>query len=434
MKDMKGFNGAYGLFIFLALLLPSQGFASNAYFVDTQDARANGMMEAFAATADNPSAVYYNPAGIVNVDGTQVSAGLTFVYIPGEDVPFESNGTSVFGAPGETTDSETLTAYIPSFFATHRINNDWSAGFGMFSNFGLSTEWPEDWEGRYVSGGVYSDILTMALNPVVAYRVDKNVSIAAGIVYQTLEVQSRNKYLMGAPGSGIPDATVKVTAEDSSGFGYSLGFLARLSDAVNLGIAFQSAVRHDMDGDFELYGTPGGQFNAKDDVSMKMTLPAIARLGLAYSKGPLTVEGDVVFTQWSTIDESTIKFDQLPLSGTEPKDYRNTFTYRLGTNYSVNNAFDVRGGVEYSGNPIPLSTQEPAVPTNYRWRFGVGGGYTMEKFVIDLSYNYIFWPTKMEYDNETGDYDANVSPGLGKVTGEWDASGHMVVTTLSYKF
>lgn len=434
MKKSSRCIRAIAIVVSFAVFLPSLGSASNAYFVDTQDAKANGMMEAFAATADNPSAVYYNPAGIVDLKGTQISTGLSFVYIPGENVPFTSDGTSAFGTKGDKTDSETLAAYIPSLFATHQINSDWSAGFGMFTNFGLSTGWPDDWEGRYVSGGIFSEIQTIALNPVVAYRLDQNISLSAGLVLQSCEIQSRNKYLMGTPGSGVPDATVKITAKDSNGVGYSLGFLARLTDTVDLGIAFRSAIRHEMEGDFELYGTPGGQYNAKDDVTTTLRLPAIARLGLAYHKGPLTVEGDVVMTQWSTVDKQTVKFDQLPLTKTEPKDYRNTFTYRLGTNYSVTDTFDLRGGVEYSGNPIPLSTQEPGVPTNYRWRVGAGGGYTFDKWTVDLSYNYIFWPTEMTYDNETGNYDANVAEGLGQVSGKWDASGHMVVSTISYKF
>jgi long-chain fatty acid transport protein len=41
----------------------------------SQDADAVARGEAFAATADNPSAVFYNPAGITQLDGVQVRMG-----------------------------------------------------------------------------------------------------------------------------------------------------------------------------------------------------------------------------------------------------------------------------------------------------------------------------------------------------------------------
>jgi len=48
----------------------SAGFLNN-----NQDAAATAMGNCFAAVADNPSAVFYNPAGINQLEGTQLRAG-----------------------------------------------------------------------------------------------------------------------------------------------------------------------------------------------------------------------------------------------------------------------------------------------------------------------------------------------------------------------
>ena len=421
-------NLIIGGFTAILLLLPSQGFSSNAYFLDLVDARANGMVESTVAQADNPSAVYFNPAGIVQLPGNQLSTGLTFVYIPSAD--FTSNGTSVFGKAGQETDTKTLQSYIPSFFVTHKINDALSVGFGSFTNFGLSTRWPNDWEGRYISGGTYSEIKTLALNPVVAYRPNQKISFSGGIVLQNAEIKSQNKFLMGA---GVPDASVKIDAKDDLGLGYNLGVLTWLSDNVKLGLSYRSAIRQKLEGDFKLYGTPGGAYNAKDDVSTTVTLPARVYSGLSYTQGPLTVEGDILLTQWSSIDESIVKFGKLPTSRAM-KDYHDALSYRIGADYSITKDIDIRGGVEYAGNPIPLGSEEPAVPTNNRWRIGTGGGYKFGDWAVDLSYNYIFWLNKKAFNNSVGDYNASISPGLGKVTGDFDLAAHVLVTTISYKF
>ena len=46
--------------------------------VPNQDATAIGRGNAFVATADNPSAIYYNPSGITQLDGQNIQAGSLF--------------------------------------------------------------------------------------------------------------------------------------------------------------------------------------------------------------------------------------------------------------------------------------------------------------------------------------------------------------------
>jgi len=47
--------------------------------VPMQGARASGQADAFTAQADDPSAIFYNPAGLTQLRGTQISAGLYFL-------------------------------------------------------------------------------------------------------------------------------------------------------------------------------------------------------------------------------------------------------------------------------------------------------------------------------------------------------------------
>src|ERR1051326_4165984 len=53
---------------------PRAGLSLGIRIVD-QDAFATARSEAFTATADNPSAIYYNPAGITQLEGLNVRVG-----------------------------------------------------------------------------------------------------------------------------------------------------------------------------------------------------------------------------------------------------------------------------------------------------------------------------------------------------------------------
>jgi long-chain fatty acid transport protein len=425
MKSTKKSGIVIAYIISVTLLIPAKGF-TNAYFIDSMNGKATGMADAFTAVADNPAAVYYNPAGIVQLEGTQVMSSLTFVDI--NKATFTSNGTSLFGTNNQETEARPTQAYIPSLFATHKLNDSLSLGFGIFSNFGLSTNWPDGWEGRYISGGTNSQISTVSLNPVIAYRLNKGLSISAGPVFQRAEALIENKVPVVVGDTVYPDANLELSANDTVSFGYNIALLAWLTDSIKVGMSYRSAMRHELEGDIDITGTPGGAGDVSDDASMTITLPALLYTGFAYTKGPLAVDLDVLWVQWSTIHEDSVDFDTLPTSNTY-KGWNNTLTYRLGTSYDITEAYALRCGAEYSSNPIPDDTVEPTTPTNDRWRLSIGGGYRSGRFSLDLAYNYFFWIEKRDYDNATGDYGA-----AGRVTGKFNVPAQLVAATVGYKF
>src|SRR5262245_19409971 len=55
--------------------------SANAFRLPDQDAFATARGEAFVATADNPSAIYYNPAGITQLEGVNFRAGAYSIYL-----------------------------------------------------------------------------------------------------------------------------------------------------------------------------------------------------------------------------------------------------------------------------------------------------------------------------------------------------------------
>src|SRR5215831_20999924 len=71
-----GLQSCCSLALFLsASAIMNQAAVAGGFRIDSQDAFASARGEAFAATADNASAIYYNPAGIAQLRDNNIRAG-----------------------------------------------------------------------------------------------------------------------------------------------------------------------------------------------------------------------------------------------------------------------------------------------------------------------------------------------------------------------
>src|SRR5437879_4643291 len=89
--------------------LGGEAFAGGVTFSE-QGAAATGKANAFAGEANDPSAIFYNPAGITQLPGTQVMVGTSIVYL---DTVFRS------GTTGESTQLQDQFPIVPHFYITH---------------------------------------------------------------------------------------------------------------------------------------------------------------------------------------------------------------------------------------------------------------------------------------------------------------------------
>src|SRR5258707_6670076 len=98
----------------LALLVSGSAALALGIRLPDQDASATARGEAFAATADNPSAVYYNPAGITQLEGSNFRGGVYGLYL---------NPTYKSPVTGKTFDNERELHAVPQLFYTYTPKN-----------------------------------------------------------------------------------------------------------------------------------------------------------------------------------------------------------------------------------------------------------------------------------------------------------------------
>ena len=418
-------------FCFLTIAL------GNGFDIYEQSAKAVGMAGAFTAQADDPSAIFFNPAGITQLDGTQVSVGACLVM---PTMQFQSNGNVIMGSyPGEAVKIMDHTWVIPNTYVTHKVNDKVSIGIGSFAHFGLGVEWPKYWEGRFTPGTTKTILTTNSISPVIALKPLENLSIGLGPYIQYFDIQLNNLVFVAPPNPPLrpnsnraQTADVTLTSNDWD-WGWQAGFRLKIFDGLTFGAAYLSEVRHKFtDGDQEVTSLANGAVLLKQGFSGEFTLPATLRLGLAWQGGPWTIEAGAQWTEWSSYKTLQANFDN-GTSLTSPKNWHNAWLWRIGAQYRVNNYLDLRAGFLYDETPIPSDTVDPLVPSGDRKGYCGGVGLHFGRLTFDVAYNYI-QDEGRSWDNPSGDVKVGPAP-ITRVTGKFEkAYAHIFALNVTYQF
>jgi long-chain fatty acid transport protein len=425
--------------LLLILLFAASRADASGFGVFTQGASGLGQANAVVAHPTGPSSLYFNPALLTLVPGTQVEAGTTAVFF---DREFESSQT------GRTEESEEGVQFPSTFYLTHQVNDQVAAGIGVFFPFGLTTEWDENWDGRYIA--TKSDLFTTNINPVVAWRPIPQLSVAAGLDVLYLDAELERKvnstaigFVVNPPGGLGPlsDVNQKFTG-DGWGVGYNLGLVLRVSEYVDFGATYRSHIDVNVDGDAK-FNVPVdaaviGPLFSKTGGDADIRLPAQATFGLAWAATEkLTLEAGARWEDWSSFDELKIKLDQPILQQSEnitPRDWNDTWAFNLGGQYRLNDVVTLLAGYLYADNPVPGSTFDPSIPDSDAHLFTLGTDLTFGQFSVSLAYGYEHHEDRTK-NNSIGDpLDPAGQNPLSSANGEYKTDIHLVATSVAYRF
>lgn len=381
-----------------------------------QDTAAMGMGGAFVGQADNPSAVWYNPAGITQLDGTRVSVGVLAIY------PV-MNHENMNG----TTDVSERNVFLPvQLFATDKVNDRVSLGLGITSPFGLSTNWSDSSATSNVA--TLSRVKTIDINPNIAYKINDGLSVAAGVDYMILQA-TMNKLLP------IGNALFRLNG-DGTGLGANAGVKYNATDQLNLGLSYRSRVKIKVDGTAEV-GAPLGLSNS---AQTEIILPDLIQFGASYkATEKLTLNADLDYTWWSTYDRLVIKSNTILFlsSGTtdtsiDEKDWKNTWAIRIGGQYKLSEQWKLRAGYVYDQSPVPSDRFDTRVPDADRQGITIGTGYTSGNITIDASYMYLHFKNRTISNSIAG--QPSGSAPIASLDGTYKSVGHLAGITVAYKF
>lgn len=419
----------------LALTFPLKNTCSagsGAFRLEVPDAEALGKGSAFVAQADNPSAVYYNPAGLTQLKGkTYLSVGASVVQ---PFCAYENNA-------GSKTDRRRQVFTIPSGFLVSDFGLEkFSFGLGATSYWGLGTYWAEDSFSKYVA--TKSDYSTQDLMFTGAYEINDNLSAGVSADY-TKSYTNKNKKL-SQPGGA--DGNFQLKGKDNSAWGYRLSTLYKLNKKHSFGFMYRSPVEvkykgkvylDELNGAGSNYRGIFGGSSYETEITSKTTLPQSLVFGYCYKPDDRwRFEFDTEWMDWSSIQEEKIDYpsesDAARLSvlnsgNPVPKDWRSAFSYALGTEYKVNDILKLRGGYFFHKTPIPEANFDTALPDSTSNSITLGTGINLNKnTTLDFAYAAIFY-AKRKISNNIGS-----SSGVN-INGKYKSFINVYILTLIFK-
>lgn len=380
------------------LLAVFSGAASAAAF-QLLEQNASGLGTAYAgsaAVADNASTIFFNPAGMTQLQGVQLSLGVAGV---GPSYKFDNDGTT--GATGGNGGDAGGWAAVPNAYASWRLTRDLSAGIGISAPFGLATKYDSDWIGRAQS--VKSEIRTINVNPSLAYRVNDKVSLGFGVNYQTIDAELTNAFsrLKG----------------DDSAWGWNAGALFTLSPAMRVGLSYRSSMKYTLE------GKANGLLPIKADVELPDTV--ILSVWQQVSDR-WEAMGDVSYTRWSTLKTlNIVNRSSGALLTSETFNYDNSWRIAWGAAYKATDAVKLKFGIAYDRTPVSDDDRSARVPDNDRLWLSLGGQWSAGRYgKVDVGYAYLYVKDASINQNKNGTF----------LRGDYDAGAHIVGVQYSTGF
>ncbi len=403
--------------MFLAMTF-TEVFAGG-FQLNEHNARAMAMGGAFTALSNDPSAIYFNGAGLTQLSGTNFLIGTTMIA-----PVFSFRGVS----PAVTEYDATKQTFFPThIFASYKYNPDLAFGLGFTSPFGLGSKWDDNWVGKYLA--IETSLQVFTISPVVAYKLTDQLSISAALVYSFANVKISKKTPQ-TPFQG--DAFTSLDGKDNSAFGYNFGLMFKPNDDLSFGVSFHSQIKYTFKGTATTTGAaqlaselPNG------DATANLTTPFNLAVGAAYRVLPeLLLSADFQYVGWKSYDTLSITFSQQNMTVASPRLYDNSFIIRFGAEYNLTQDLDLRAGIYYDKNPVKPEYVNPSLPEANRLGFSFGVGY---KLMNNLSVNaaYLFIRnSQLTVDNSQESYSAGFSP----FNGTYNAYANLVSLDLSYSF
>ena len=402
------------------------GYASASGF-QLIEQNASGLGNAYAgsaAVAENASTIYYNPAGMTQLQDREFSTGLAAIQT---SFNFANQGSSVgfLAGSGNGGDGGGW-GYVPNAYMSWALNKDLYVGVGMGAPFGLKTEYSNPWLGA--AQATMFDVKTYNINPSVAYRVNDKVSVGAGVSWQRLTADyTRQVAVNNATNASSP------LALDLQGdsWGWNVGALFTISPDTKIGVSYRSAVSYDLTGSINVTG-PSAPTNTalSSGAKASLKLPDVFILsGTHQLNNKWQLLGDISWTGWSSIPKIDILRASGALAQTLDTDFKDTWRVAVGANYQYSGDVKLKFGIAYDQTPVKgASTRLVSLPDNDRLWFSTGAQWTPSKgSVFDFGVTYLYLK-----DSDINNNQAALGRGL--VKGTYDASAWILGVQYSHAF
>jgi long-chain fatty acid transport protein len=390
-----------------------------------------GFAGAYVAQAADPSAIFYNAAGIGFLKGKQLYVAGAFA-----SVSTDFTGSGANPPAGTLEKSDQGLGILPAFYYSQQVGEKTVIGLGVSRPFGVRSKWdnPDAFTGRYIC--LDCQISSWSINPTVAYKVADRLAVGAGLDVRLSSFKLSRRLIADPNPFPEPTDVAELTLDSGTdtGVGFNVGLLASPTENLSIGVSYRHKVAIDhsaqasfvqiLTGTKEVDDAVALALPASQPATVSFTYPASIAAGVALRRRYWTIEADVQWMLWSSFDVVRIAYGTSSAYDTAlPQEWASTWRGALGVEYLIGNDWEVRGGFGYDHSPAPTETISPFIHDADRYTFGGGGTWKYERLRLDFNVRYVAFRTSSTLGISRYDYN-----------GSYETSGLQVGASLGYRF
>ena len=400
---------------------------AGGFMIPHQTAKGLGLGNAMTAGVNDPSAVYYNPAALGEIEGNKILVTGTYGGV------YNSVENSGRRAVNKHDDN-----FLATLFANYHIpNSDFTIGLGSYTPFGLATTYDQEFT-KFAAER--TELKIIYVTPSLSWHPSEHFAVGGGPSFiHASGLFSRALCLAGGGACAFPAAQGRLRLTDTANaVTYNLGLLFKPKDSVKVGLTYRARADIRFDSADVKLGGALAPFGARRADVRPIPLPPVINAGIFWQiTSSWGAEFVYEYARWSEFDRFGATFSPAaPLPGFSlPEDWKNTSTLRFGTSYKLDRHWEFRGGLAVEETPIPNRTLNPAIPGADLLTVNAGVGYEWRNFGFDLGYMAVFYKTRNITNNELEGIPATGfafpgAPGRDK----YETFNNFVSLSLSYKF
>lgn len=439
--------------------LPGFALASNFQLTEQSVTSLGSAHAAGAAYANDASTIWYNPAGLTRLTGSELDTGLSIIRFGASFTPT----TAVDGAgqplTGNNGGNPGKLGAVPFIYYSTPLTSNLAFGVGLGVPFGLSTSYNASSIFRYQA--IYTNVSVINLNPTLAYKFTNHFSAGFGLDVQRMDVKLTNNIDFGAicfaeispttcsQSFGLVpqghDGFFSATANNTA-TGFNFGVLWDY-DTTRVGFSYRSRVKHNLSGNATFTNVPAvfasqGLFQ-NQGISAQFTTPQIVSLSLFQQlNDQWSLMADWSYTGWSSFQALTINFQNPNMPPVVVQEgLSNSNRYAIGLNYKYSDSWTFRAGIALDKTPVPNPTAASATTPNSidasrtarlpdatrRWLAFGASWHVSNHSQWDIGYAHLFINSHIPYsqlDGVSGDY----------IAGQFQADADILGVQYIYKF
>lgn len=460
----------------LAALAAPVSALAGGFSLNEQCACAMGAANAgMAANAENATTVLFNPAGMSQLSGTNISFGAAVLDIDAEAKSGRYSATDSLGQPysgsggGDIADM----AVLPNVYITHEVNDSIDVGFGIHAPYGLAADYDNDFTGRYFADK--TELTAISFTPAVSVNNGKGLSM--GVALNIMYAEGRlSKYQdlrgLAVAKLGLDPATANYMADnidtyadvngDDVAVTMRVGFQYDLTPATRIGLTAQTGTELKLKGDMELSqfpvatGNPAAPFattTLKEDVIVPLAIPESLTVGIRHQlNDKFTLLAGATYARWGAFEELDIYSregdsgaisqtvgrtgDENPITHITEK-WKNTWQFNVGGSWQVSPAWALRAGYAFDESPVDQYVTARIPSEDRHWlTLGTQWKDTSSGWSVDAAIGTLIFNDDAEVnDNEYAHTDPTGNPtSLSNYQGEYELSAWSASLQLSKAF